>query len=308
MKQAEERPQPLSGEKLLFETGVTYSVACALPIVASFVLLIVARLVAGANYADTQGYKYCTYLIPQLCFAAAAFVYFKRTRLSVRTVCTGCKWQYFLIAVLLQFGLLSLSELNGLFLKALSYLGYEQAPSSLPDVAGWKVLPALLVIAAMPACFEELIFRGILAKNMNASGWGTAATVLISGALFSLFHTNPAQTVYQFACGVCFALVAIRSGSVFPTVLSHFLNNAVVLCLLSAGIEDYPSAVKIPLYTVAGVVLLGVLAYLIFFDKKSNQKGGVKNGKNFILGAFAGIALCAVLWIAVFVAGIAGNG
>lgn len=303
MEQNEENLQSLSGGKLLFETGVTYSVASALPIVVSLVVLIFAQLIAGEAYADTQGYKYCTYLMPQLCFAAAAFVYFKRTRLPVRTVCTGCKWYYFLLAVLLQFGLLSLSELNGLFLKGLSYLGYEQAPSTLPDVTGWNLIPAFLVIAIFPAVFEEVIFRGILSKNMKAAGWGTAATVLVAGAMFSLFHTNPAQTIYQFICGMCFTLVALRSGSVFPSMLSHFLNNAVVLCLISAGIEDYPSAVKIPLYSVAGIVLAGVLVYLIFFDRKNGQKGGVKEGKKFFLGALAGIVLCAVMWISVFVSG-----
>lgn len=308
MEQNEEQLQTVSGGKLLFETGVAFSVASALPIVFSFVILFIAQAIAGAGYADTQGYKYCTYLVPQLCFAAAAFVYFKRARISVRSVCTGCKPQYFLIAVLLQFGLLSLSELNGLFLKGLSYLGYEQVPSTLPDVAGWNLLPALVVIAVLPAIFEEVIFRGILAKNMQASGWGTAVTVLLSGAMFSLFHTNPAQTVYQFACGMCFALVALRSGSIFPTVLSHFLNNAVVLCLLSAGIEDYPAAVKIPLYSVAGAVLLGVLAYLVFFDKKNGQKGGLKEGKKFFLGAFVGIVLCGILWISVLISGIVSNG
>ena len=124
--------------------------------------------------------------------------------------------------------------------------------------------------------------------------------------MFSLFHVNPAQTVYQFACGVCFALVAIRSGSALPTMVSHFLNNALVLAMTAAGLEDFPEAVKLPLYLTAGVVLAAVGAWLIF-DKNNTKKGGIREGRSFFAGAGAGIALCAVMWIATLVTGIVGG-
>lgn len=289
---------------LLRESGISYTASGILPVLVSMLFLFVAAAIGGEGYESAQWYKYCSYLLPQLCFAACCFLFLFRTKQPFRTVASGCKWQYFLVAVLLQFGLLSLSELNGYFLKFLELFGYKQPAMNLPDVTGWNLLPALLVIALMPALCEEFLFRGVIVGTMRRSGWGTAAIVIVSGALFSLFHTNPAQTVYQFICGMCFALIALRSGSIFPTVLSHFLNNALVLTMYSFGLNDFPQEIKLPLYVVSAVCLIASLVYLVFFDKSNGQKGGVKHAKSFFLGAGVGIFICAVSWIIVFVQGV----
>lgn len=290
-------------EICLREAGMSYSVSAVLPVILSLFVVFIAQA-AGEGYEQSQWYIYLSFLLPQICFAAAACVYFVRSKAPLRSVFGGCQWQYFLIAIVLQFGLLSLSELNGLFLEFLALFGYEQSAISLPDLTGWNLLPAMLVVAVLPAVLEETVFRGIIAGNFRRSGWGTAATVLISGAMFSLFHTNPAQTVYQFVCGVCFALVALRCGSILPTVVSHFLNNALVLALSAAGCSDFPDPVKLPLYIVSGVCLAASLAYLIFFDKNNRGGKGMKGWRLFFLGAAVGLILCAVLWGSVLIAGI----
>lgn len=289
-------------QKCLFEAGVTYSVASCLPVLLSFFVVLIAGGIAGEGYADTEWYRYLSYLLPQLCFCAAIAVYLHRTKVPFRSVYRGCRWYYFFIAVALQFGLFSLSKLNGYFLQFLSHLSYEQPAMSLPSLDGWRLLPAIAVIALLPAIFEETVFRGVLTRNMAESGWGTACTVVIGGAMFSLFHGNPAQTVYQFACGMCFTLVAVRSGSVLPTMISHFANNAVILALTAAGFEEMPFGTA--LYIVSGVCLAATLAFLIFFDKNNRRRGGVKCGKKFFLAAGAGLLVCAVQWIAVLVSGL----
>ncbi len=291
--------------RLLQEAGLSYSLAGTLPAVVSFFLITVATAVVGEGYAQSEWYKYCAFLIPQLCFAATVIFYLVRTKEKPRALVGGCKWQYFLIAVALQFGLLCLGELNSLFIRLLQMLGYEQSPINLPDLTGWKLLPAIFVIAVLPAIFEELLFRGILTGGMRKSGWGCLPSVLLCGALFSVFHTNPAQTVYQFVCGACFALVAWRCGSVLPTVLAHFLNNAYILILEACGVSVLPLAVKIPLYICSGICLAATLAYLIFFDKNNRQKGKFKGGNAFFLYAAFGIAVAAFSWLTVFLVGVA---
>ena len=49
----------------------------------------------------------------------------------------------YLIAFLLQIGLLSLSELNGLFLQFLGKFGYEHTPIVLPSVEGFGFVGVL---------------------------------------------------------------------------------------------------------------------------------------------------------------------
>ena len=280
----------------LKESGITFSLAALLPVLFSLVLSLFAAA-AGEGYEQAAWYRYLVYLLPQLCFSAAAAVYFRRSRHPFPAMYRGAKWHYYLIAVLMQFGLLfSLGELNTLFLSWLETLGYTSSAGSLPPLGGGWIVLTLFVVALLPAVFEETLFRGILARNMHDAGWGTAVTVLLSGALFSLFHGRPEQTIYQFLCGCCFALIAVRSGSVLPTVLSHFLNNALILVLSALGLETFSGVLSVVLIAIGAVFLAGSLVFLIFFDKKTNRKGGAPRAGVFFLAAAVGLIICAVQW------------
>ncbi len=288
---------------VLSESGLAFSLAEVILLILSTVALLVTGAILGENAAESDVYKYVGYLAPQLGIAAACLIFFRREKMPFKEAYAPCKWYYFPIALLVAFGLFSLSEVNGYWIDFLIGCGYRPSDATLPNVTGWGLLPAILVIALLPAVFEETLFRRIQLHGMQRGGWGTAPVIFISGALFSLFHGSPEQTLYQFACGCVYALLAIRSGSVLPTVLAHFANNAVILALTSAGYEDIPSSAKLPFYLVAGMVLASVLIFLIFFQKNGNRRGGVKGGGKYFAAAFAGIVLCAVQWIFVLVQG-----
>ncbi len=286
----------------LLEAGVNYSLAAVLPALFALVFSLIAGAF-GKEVQEENWYRYLSYLLPQLCFAGACLVFFKRNPTLVKPSYRPCKWYYYLFGIALAFGMLSLGEANGYFIKLLEKIGYKSAGTTLPNVEGWYLLPAILVIALLPAIFEETVFRGIQVSAMRRAGWGTASTAFLSGALFSLFHCNPEQTIYQFLCGATYGLLAVRSGSPFPTMIAHFCNNALILCLQSAGITAFSTAVAIPLYSVAGAVLLALLVYLVFFDKNNRQKGKMRGGSKFFLGASIGIIACAVQWLVSLITG-----
>ena len=282
----------------MMDAGLAYTLAAVIPVVISFVVVWIFSASMGEGFASSDTYLFVSYLIPQVCLAGVSLFFFRSNQktLLARSVYRPCKWYYFLLALGLSFGLLSLSELNGYFIQLLEMIGYHLPESTIPPTNGWYLLPALLIIAVLPAVFEETLFRGIQVGSMQQSGWGTCAIVFISGAMFSLFHGNPAQTIYQFICGAIYALLAVRSGSILPTMLAHFANNAVILCLDSAGYSDIPQGIKLPLYIAAGAVLLIVLIYLVFLDKRGNRRGGLRDGKKYFLAALVGILVCAVEW------------
>lgn len=296
---------PLS--RRLAGTGLSYTGAAVLPVLLSFLLSLVVAAAGGSTDADWV--KYCSYLIPQLSFAAVCILFFVKTGTPVKPMYSRCEIKYFILALLMQFGLLfSLSELNVCFVNFLESFGYKSALSdTLPDLTGWRAIPAIVVIALLPALFEELLFRGILLRGMKESGWGTAASVLICGALFSLFHGNPEQTLYQFVCGMCFALLSLRAGSVLPTVLSHFLNNAVILILTSLfGADFSPTGnAAVVLTVLSALSFAAALVWLLVFDRKKNTKGGVRDGKTFFSAAAVGIIVCLLEWIYVLASGFA---
>lgn len=289
-------------------SGLAYTAA----IFASFlttILFFFAASVTGIlkdGYQEREWWKYASFLLTQIAFFAAAFFYFKGTKTSVKQTVGKPKFYYYLIAIALQFGLFSISSVNGLFLQWLERFGYTPSEIALPSTDGARIVPVIFVVAVLPACFEELFFRGVLFRGLKK--FGGAGAVLTCAALFSLYHQSPAQTWYQFVCGACFALVAWRSGSILPTVLSHFLNNALIIVLDVCGVSGF----SLPLLCIFGALLAFSLVWLIFIDKnvdgipaepKDEKVRGYREGKNsadvkgFFCYALCGIAVCAISWI-----------
>lgn len=298
----------LFGELTSAQTsGLAYSLAALLPVALSFAFMITVtlfRLTEKEGYTLSDWYLYCSYVLPQLGFALVAVWYLCRrnTSLTVAVKKQKCAPKYYFIAVTLQIGLLCLSELNALFLELLGKFGYEDGGISLPSMDGFGFFGVLLVVAVLPALFEEIIFRGVLLNGLHA--FGVAGGALICGALFSLYHQNPAQTLYQFCCGAAFALVAIRSRSILPTVLSHFINNAVILLLTKGNISSFPTPVFVVVMCVSVVCLVASLGYLIFIDKTQPAQKEKRDRKGFFVYALAGIALCAFSWFLTLAGGM----
>ncbi len=286
-------------------SGIAFSVATVLPTLLSVLFLIIVGVTQEKDYAQADWYLYVGYLLPQIAFAITAFwaLRFSKTPVKEAIKEQKCKPRYFLLALTIQIGLLSLSELNALFLKFLERFGYQDAGIALPNMEGLGFVGVLIVVALIPAVFEEIMFRGVLLKGLKC--FGETGAVLLCGALFALYHQNPAQTLYQFCCGAAFALVAIRSGSIFPTILSHFLNNALILTLTKFGVSAFSTPMLVAIVSVSAVCLSGSLVWVFSFDKREKtDKSDKTEQKRFFLCAAIGLVVCAITWLAVLVNGL----
>ncbi|MBQ8295643.1 MAG: CPBP family intramembrane metalloprotease [Clostridia bacterium] len=300
--------------------GISYTVAVLLPAVLSFALIVVlsafgltgteGTIAVGNKNADW--YLYVSYLLPQLAFAlVAAFALRYQGQSPLEELKNQkCKPKYFIWAVVLQIGLIGLAQLNTLFLEFLSRFGYETSGVEIPSMNGIRFLFVLIVIGVLPAVFEETMFRGLLLNGLHS--FGTVGAVLICGGLFSLYHQNPAQTIYQFCCGAAYALLAIRAGSIFPTVLAHFCNNAFILVLTKFQVTELTLPIMIAVFSVSGVCLTVSLIYLIFMDKSATEQNKTPTDekekktqrKNFFVFAGAGVLICALTWFSVLFMGM----
>jgi membrane protease YdiL (CAAX protease family) len=112
--------------------------------------------------------------------------------------------------------------------------------------------------------------------------------------------------MYQFCCGCAFALVAIRAGSILPTVVSHFINNALIVTLTKYGLADLQGGVLITVVIVSILCLIASLVWLFFFDKGKSEPRREEDKaeiKRFFLYASVGIAMYALTWISVLLTG-----
>ena len=206
------------------DLGPSFITAVATMIVSSLVL----GLIFGVN---ATGWKFwLMQALFTLLIGGSALLYaavsktkvFAATKLNVipkyAHVLWGCCAVTFLIACM--------TPINNALLDGIEALGLKR-----PSVEMEDNLAGLLIVACiLPAICEELVFRGTVAQSLVNSKSKLAA-LAISGALFALFHGNPAQTIHQFVLGAFLTLLALRSGSLWTTVIVHLYNNVLVVAL-----------------------------------------------------------------------------
>ena len=149
----------------------------------------------------------------------------------------------------------------------------EQMVGSVPSLG-----IAVLLFAFVPAVCEEIAFRGFILAGLER-GHRERSAILLSALLFAFLHVLVSLTQQFFNAallGIVLGLLAVRSGSILPGMLFHFLNNAV--------------AVSLPYWkqTPAGARI----AEWLFRDPAK----GLYHGWLVVLSALVSAALIAFLW------------
>src|SRR5690606_33045819 len=101
--------------------------------------------------------------------------------------------------------------------------------------SGGRMFWLIFLVAFTPAICEEIVFRGVLLQGFLRKSSPYLA-IIGSAAVFGLFHLS-FETVIRLLptmfLGLLLALVAARTASILPTMLMHFVNNAIAVVLVS---------------------------------------------------------------------------
>jgi len=131
-------------------------------------------------------------------------------------------FQLFLISFLLKFGINYLALLTG------------QIDPSQVTAKVMEMIPNLftlfIVVAIIPSFLEEIIIRGIVLNNFtDTTLWQSA---IMTGLLFGFMHVDLGQFGYTTALGMIMAAIVICTGSLWGSILFHFLNNFLAVLFL----------------------------------------------------------------------------
>ena len=116
-----------------------------------------------------------------------------------------------------------------------------------PALPFWQLL---LFVAVMPGVFEELAFRGVLQHGL-AKRLRPIARCLAVGAIFGLFHVTLFRIIPTAYLGVILAATVVLTGSIYPAMVWHFLNNAGALVPARLGWIDADTTVPWWVYVLA---------------------------------------------------------
>ena len=111
---------------------------------------------------------------------------------------------------------------------------------------GDSYVMALINHALLPAILEEALFR-YLPMRMIAPHSPRCA-IIISSLFFALVHGNLFQIPYAFIGGIIFMSLNLATGSIIPSLVIHFVNNAMSISM---------SFIQIPLVLFLVYVFIG---------------------------------------------------
>jgi membrane protease YdiL (CAAX protease family) len=153
--------------------------------------------------------------------------------------------------------------------------------------SGGGVLILLVVLAALPAFGEEIVFRGIILRLLHRRmgrrlfadpeagytpqdvQWTMFFPVIISALFFAGFHYNPYGFVFIFIAGCVLALIYFLTGSLLCSMWAHLLYNGLQVVAVFFNKHDV-AAQKIAqgenlpaIYPLIGLALFAICFYLL---------------------------------------------
>ena len=146
----------------------------------------------------------------------------------------------------------------------------------------WIMMLNLIIIAVLPAIGEELIFRGVFQKIFYGFFKSGHPAIWITSFLFSALHFQFFGFLPRFILGLVFGYLFFWSGTLWLSIIAHFVNNAVaVLGAYIKGAEYINSSNDIDLWKqMVGLIIpliAGTLILLYFRNKSKANSAGELN-------------------------------
>jgi membrane protease YdiL (CAAX protease family) len=186
------------------------------------------QLIAAVVSGTLTSLAYLVLLVPALVLARVRGLRPARA-FGLRPFRTG---QALRLSLALVVGGLVVTSGYGLVLRAFGIT----APSNVVQIVqGFGTSPVAmaigyLLVGVVAPFVEEITFRGVVFGGLR-SGWGTAAGVIVSGALFGIVHLVPLEALPLALIGMGLAAILMRTRSLWPAVIAHGCYNVVVLTI-----------------------------------------------------------------------------
>lgn len=94
-----------------------------------------------------------------------------------------------------------------------------------------SLFSSLMIVALLAAVSEELLFRSVIQKGLIKLFKNAHVAIIVTALVFSAFHGDFFGFFPRFILGIMLGYMFWMSGSIFPSMLMHFVNNATIVTL-----------------------------------------------------------------------------
>lgn len=144
----------------------------------------------------------------------------------------------------------------------------KQVETLLQAGTSFDVFINLLVIAVIPAIFEEICFRGALQRIMIRICRSPWAGIIVTGIIFSAFHMQFEGFLPRMFLGILLGAAYWYSGSLWTAILAHACFNGVQVVIANYNPKTINENPTIPLYMVL-ISLVIVVSLLVYMRRRS---------------------------------------
>jgi len=177
----------------------------------------------------------------------------------------GISWKHVVVAV-------AVAAANQPVVSFVTWAARDALPQALVQDfdAKQRMLDAIFRMHAVPMAItvtvaaplgEEIFFRGFALPAVRRSV-GLLAALVISGALFSFLHMDPVGFAGLMEIGILLGALRVWSGSLWPAVIGHAVNNGIAGGAFLLGLED-PDMPPTPPILILGALLLAAGIWLL---------------------------------------------
>ena len=204
----------------------------------AFLLLALVSLLLGLLFVDLLGFYWSVALSELLAFGALPYLISRWfdtgwSRWMKRARVAAAFWGWAVVAVV-SFAVVE-SNLPVLFdrIWPIPPSQFEVYRRYLAASSPGELLLLLVVAALIPGIFEEITFRGLIQSGLKRS-FGARPAIVWSGFLFALLHLNPWNFVGLWVFGCLLGYLVERTGSIWPAVFVHIINNSIALVVFAS--------------------------------------------------------------------------
>ena len=146
-----------------------------------------------------------------------------------------------------------------------------------------SIIYMILTFAALPAIFEEIIFRKLLTRTYAKKG--ILSAVIISGLFYAMTPFSLRLIPSFFFAGVIYCALFLITGSLVTSICTHFLFNIYGLFLRTNIANHFVSStdayalviITIMVFLISLILFLGVISKLFVAYAKADKVPPQKN-------------------------------